>query len=136
MRFEDEAGNWINFDQEFTTNHTGKYKKHGKWAKPVFPSNRSLQGSPQTPYIFDDRVRFEDVGNAIKEWWETSDIKRQEAGAAGREFCLTHGLTAKAMGESMIKHIDFLFTKPKEARPKYTFNKVESNEYKNIGITE
>ena len=136
MRFEDEYGNWIIFDQTFTTNHTGKYKKHGKWAKPVFPSNRSLQGSPQTPYIFDDRVRFEDVGNAIKEWWKTSDTKRQEAGLEGREFCLTHGLSAKQMGESMIEHIDLLFTEPKESRPKYTFNKVESNEYKNIGITE
>jgi len=136
MRFEDENGNWIIFDQEFTTNHTGKYKKHGKWARPVFPSNRSLQGSPQTPYIFDDRVRFEDVGNAIREWWETSIEDRNLAGQAGREFCLTHGLTSKQMGESMIKCIDFLFTKPKDSRPRYTFNKVESNEYKNIGITE
>jgi len=136
MRFEDENGNWIIFDQEFTTNHTGKYKKHGKWARPVFPSNRSLQGSPQTPYIFDDRVRFEDVGNAIREWWETSIEDRNLAGQAGREFCLTHGLTAKQMGDSMIKCIDFLFTKPKDSRPRYTFNKVESNEYKNIGITE
>lgn len=136
MRFEDENGNWIIFDQEFTTNHTGKYKKHGKWARPVFPSNRSLQGSPQTPYIFDDRVRFEDVGNAIREWWETSIEDRNLAGQAGREFCLTHGLTSKQMGESMIKCIDFLFTKPKDSRPRYTFNKVEFNEYKNIGITE
>jgi len=136
MRFEDENGDWITFDQSFTTNHTGKYKKHGEWAKPVFPSNRSLQGSPATPYIFDDRVCFEDVGNAIREWWETSDTKRQEAGIAGREFCLTHGLTAKQMGESMIQHIDFLFNQPKDSRPRYTFNKVESTQYENIGITE
>lgn len=136
MRFESETGDWITFNQSFTTNHTGKYKKHGKWAKPVFPSNRSLQGSPQTPYIFDDRVSFEDVGNAIREWWEMSSEDRTDAGLAGREFCLTHGLTAKQMGETMIEHIDFLFSNPKESRPKYTFNKVEAKQYENIGITE
>ena len=136
MKFEDENGEWINFDKEFTTNHTAKYKSHGKWAKPVFPSNRSLQGSPQTPYIFDDRVNFEDVGKAIYEWWATDESKRIEAGLDGRDFCLTHGLTAKQMGESMINHIDFMFTNPKHTRPKYTLNKVESNEYENIGITK
>ena len=136
MRFEDENGDWITFNQSFTTNHTGKYKKHGVWAKPVFPSNRSLQGSPQTPYIFDDRVRFEDVGDAIHQWWQHSDEYRKEAGLKGRDFCLSHGLTAKQMGESMIEHIDFLFTHPKESRPRYTFNKVESTQYENIGITE
>jgi hypothetical protein len=47
--FEDEEGNWIRFDGEFATNHVGRFIKQGWWAKPVFPSNRSLQGSPQTP---------------------------------------------------------------------------------------
>ena len=27
----------------------------GEWVKPVWPKSRSLQGSPPTPYIFDDR---------------------------------------------------------------------------------
>jgi glycosyltransferase involved in cell wall biosynthesis len=39
MRFEDEDGNWIKFTEEFGSNHRGKYKKHGIWAYPVFPSN-------------------------------------------------------------------------------------------------
>ena len=42
MRFEDENGDWINFDADIPSNHTGAYKKHGKWAFPVFPNNRSL----------------------------------------------------------------------------------------------
>jgi len=44
--FVDENDEWIRFDGTFATNHTGKYKLHGVWVKPVFPSNRSLQGSP------------------------------------------------------------------------------------------
>lgn len=56
MRFEDENMNWISFNEEFGSNHRGKYKNHGSWAFPVFPSNISLIGSVPTPYIFDDRV--------------------------------------------------------------------------------
>ena len=56
MRFEDENGDWIKFDSNFCSNHFGTYKKHGKWAIPVFPSNTSVVGSPKTPYIFDDPI--------------------------------------------------------------------------------
>jgi glycosyltransferase involved in cell wall biosynthesis len=52
MRFEFEDGTWIDFDSEFPSNHTGKYKKHGEWAFPVYPTSRSIQGSPPTPYIW------------------------------------------------------------------------------------
>ena len=65
MRFEDEEGNWINFTEEFGSNHRGKYQKCGDWALPVFPSNLSLIGSVPTPYIYDDRVSAEDVANQI-----------------------------------------------------------------------
>ena len=133
-RFEDKDGNWIQFDGTFSTNHKGKFKKHGKWVEPVFPSNRSLQGSPVTPYIFDDRVQFEDVADAIYKWWETPKNVRDECGQAGREFCLFHGLTAKQMGTKMIELIDFLFTQPRQKRPRYTLNKVEQKQYKEMGI--
>ena len=42
MRFEVENGNWFTPTPEVPSNHTGKYKKHGKWAFPVFPTNRSI----------------------------------------------------------------------------------------------
>ena len=51
MRFEDEDGNWIDFDENFCSNHFGTYKKHGEWAVPVFPTNSSIVGSIPTPYI-------------------------------------------------------------------------------------
>jgi glycosyltransferase involved in cell wall biosynthesis len=67
MRFEDENGEWIKFTEEFGSNHFGKYKKHGKWAYPVFPSNHSIVGSIPTPYIFDDRAEPKDIANQISE---------------------------------------------------------------------
>ncbi len=132
--FVDENEEWIRFDGEFATNHTGKYKLHGVWAKPVFPTNRSLQGSPATPYIFDDRVRFEDVADAIMYWYTTPETLRDEMGYAGREWALKNGLTAEQMGQSMITMIDYLFETPKESRPMYTLTKVEKLNYKRTGI--
>ena len=133
-RFEDADGNWLRFNGEFSTNHKGNFKKHGKWVQPVFPSNRSMQGSPKTPYIFDDRCQYEEVSDAIAAWYFTPSEEREECGEAGREFCLSHGLTSKQMGNKMIEMIDFLFDYPKDKRPTYTLNKVESTTYKEMGI--
>ena len=133
-RFENEKGEWITFNDVFSTNHKRKYIKHGKWVVPVFPSNRSLQGSPLTPYIFDDRTNFEDVGDAIFKWWSMPTEEQKNCGLAGREFCLNNGLTAKAMGEKMIEMIEFMFDTPKEVRPKYTLTKVTKKSYKEMGI--
>ena len=132
--FVDENNEWVGFDEKFSTNHTGKFRKHGKWAIPVFPSNRSLQGSPLTPYIFDDRAQFEDVADAIYKWWTTSVEEREDCGWAGRDFCLTHGLTAEQMGNKMINIMDFFFKYGKQKRPNYLLNKVENITYKEMGI--
>jgi len=134
--FEDEDGNWLRFNGEFATNHTGKFTKHGRWVKPVFPSNRSLQGSPQTPYIFDDRVRYEDVADAIRYWYDLPFATRFQYGLMGREWALQNGLTAEQMGNKMIHMIDYLFSVNKESRPTYTLNKVTKKEYENIGIVQ
>ena len=131
--FTDENGDWIRFNQDFPTNHKGKYKNHGSWAKPVFPSNRSVQGSPSTPYIFDDRCQYEDVADAMMQWYNMKPEQRKECGQAGRQFCLDNGLTAEQMGNKMIEMMDFLLESPIQ-KPRYTFNKVQETQYKNIGI--
>jgi glycosyltransferase involved in cell wall biosynthesis len=132
--FVDENGEWIRFDGEFATNHTGKHKFHGIWAKPVFPSNRSLQGSPQTPYIFDDRVNFEDVADAIAYWYNTPETLREEMGLAGREWALKNGLTAQQMGKKMIHMIDYLFQSKQIIRKRYTLTQVTETKYEKPGI--
>ena len=132
--FTDENGEWIRFDGEFATNHTGKFKKHGSWAKPVFPSNRSLQGSPATPYIFDDRVNFEDVSDAICYWYQMSKLERDTRGLAARQWAMENGLTAEQMGNKMIEMFNYLFITNKQPRPMYTVNKVETPKYERTGI--
>ena len=107
-RFEDEDGNWIDFDADFPSNHRGTYKKCGEWALPVFPTNRALMGSPLTPYIFDDRANAEDVANRILECYELGPEERTKRGLKGREWVMSDEamMTANKMGERIIEVMD------------------------------
>ena len=111
MRFEDENGEWFTPTPDLPSNHTGKYKKHGEWAFPVYPTSRSLQGSPQTPYIWDDRCTAEDACDRIKEVYNLDHEKRTEIGMKGREWALSDeaGFTSVKMSNKIIDAVDELF---------------------------
>ena len=85
----------------------------GEWCKPVWPSNRSLQGSIPTPYIFDDRPRFEDFADRLKEWYDMGDEERQRCGKLGHEFVMSDesSMSATAMSNLFIEHMDTAFEK-------------------------
>ena len=128
MRFEydmDEGpgvkeGEWIDFDEDFPSNHLGTYTKHGEWTFPVFPTGRSLQGSPVTPYIWDDRCTAEDAAFRIREVYDLSPEERDRRGKKGREWALSDeaGFTAIKMSNRVIEAIDELFD-TWEPREKY-----------------
>ena len=84
---------------------------HGSWAKPVWPSNRSLQGSVPTPYIFDDRPSFEDAAEKLYEWYQTPKEEREKAALEGREWMLRDDicLSAKRMCERFIEDMETAF---------------------------
>jgi glycosyltransferase involved in cell wall biosynthesis len=110
MRFEDESGKWIEFSDKFATNHAGRYKTHGIWAKAVYPSSINLQGSIPTPYIFDDRVDIRDVAKAMLYWYETDPQERRDCGMAGREWVTSSeaNMTALGMANNFIKYCDLI----------------------------
>ena len=107
MRFEDENGNWIEFNENFCSNHFGTYKKHGKWAIPVFPSNSSIVGSPKTPYIFDDRLDFRDLVKALMQSYKMTKKEKIERGLAGREWVTSDESMASSrkMNENITKYL-------------------------------
>lgn len=109
-RFEDEEGKWIDFNNKFTTNHTGRFKSHGSWAVPVFPASRSLQGSIPTPYIFDDRCRYEDVADALYRVFTLTSEERFKRGLAARQWMIgsESRMSAESMSKSFIKHLNFM----------------------------
>jgi len=107
-RFEDDNGNWIEFDEEFASNHGGKYTKCGAWVKPVFPAAINLQGSIQTPYIFDDRCAVRDVTEAMKYWHGMSAVERDDCGMAGYVWATgpEASLTAEGMCDRFSQSIN------------------------------
>ena len=120
--FKNNKGEYLTAEDyvELQSNHRGTYTKHGEWVKPVFPSNISCQGSPLTPYIFDDRCFYEDAGDALLEWYRVGPEERERCGELGRQFVNGDGrMTAKHMSESFIKNIDTCLEKWKP-QPKYT----------------
>tara|TARA_Y100001938_G_scaffold147320_1_gene228237 strand:+ start:130 stop:1509 length:1380 start_codon:yes stop_codon:yes gene_type:complete len=120
--FKNEKGEYLTEEDyvELGSNHRGTYKEHGEWVKPIFPSNISLCGSPQTPYIFDDRCQYDDAGDALLEWYNEGPEERERRGELGRQFVLSDGkMTAEHLSDSMKEAMDTAFSnwKPRE---KYT----------------
>ena len=111
MRFEDEKGLWIDFDDQFISNHRGTYKKCGPWAFPVFPSSISIQGSVPTPYIFDDRCEASDAAEQLLNAYNLGKEERQKRGKIGRQWATSDeaGLTSEKMAYRMIENIDKTF---------------------------
>ena len=108
----------------------------GEWVKPVWPSNRSLQGSPPTPYIFDDRCRWDEAGDRLREWYDMSSEERERCGELGREFTLKEeiGMSAKNMCGRFIKDMDTAFDNF-EPRARYTLYDTSINVHEESNFT-
>jgi len=123
MRFEKDS-KWVDFTPDFPSNHRGTIKECGKWAIPVFPSNRSVAGSIPTPYIFDDRCNPEDAATAIEKMYNYSKEEREEIGRAGYEWALGEeaNMTAEKMSNRVIEVLDKGFEnfKPRQSFDFYT----------------
>lgn len=125
LRFEDENGDWFSPTVDMPSNHIGKYRDCGQWAYPVFPASRSVQGSPQTPYIMDDRCRIEDVADGMKYWFDMSRTKRKMCGQEGRAWMLSEAnMSNVAMAKSMTKHIETLLD-VWDSKPRFEMFQVE-----------
>ena len=132
MRFEKD-GKWIDFSPEFPSNHRGTIKECGRWATPVFPSNRSVAGSIPTPYIFDDRCTPEDAADAIFSVYSKDLKERVEDGKAGYDWVNGDeaNMTAAKMSSRVIEVLDEGFDKF-TPRASFDFHKIEDRPAKYI----
>jgi hypothetical protein len=134
MRFEDENGKWIDFDENFCSNHFGTYKKHGDWVVPVYPSNLSIVGSIPTPYIFDDRCDIRDIAKAIEEVYNLGPEEREQRGLNGRKWVQSEEsmMSASKMSENVIDCIEETFNKFK---PRKSFELIKIDKLPRKKIT-
>lgn len=109
MNFVDENGKQVEFTKDWTSNHDGKYKTCGSWVYPIYPAARSLVGSPPTPYIFDDRAKWEDAAQGLFYLYNLGKEKRKQLGLLGREFMMKKeiGMDASEMGRRFINDIEY-----------------------------
>ena len=93
---------------------------------PVYPACRSIQGSPITPYIWDDRCKPEDAADRIREIYDLSPKKRKELGLKGRKWALSEeaGFTTEMQAKRVIEAIDELF---KTWKPRKRYELINSN---------
>jgi glycosyltransferase involved in cell wall biosynthesis len=133
VRFVDDKGKWFTPSKEVPSNHFGRYKEHGEWAKAVFPTNMSIVGSLPTPYIFDDRCDFRDVAKAIEEIYNMDPEVRKQKGLKAREWVASDEsmMSARKMCENVIDSIDTTFETFKP-RKSFELIKTEKLEKKKI----
>ena len=94
----------------------------GDWVKPIWPV-RSTTGSVPTPYIFDDRVDFEDVSPLIMDWYKTPKEDRKSAGLKGRKHFMGEGkLSREAMCDALVEGMEGAF---ENWKPKQKFKLIE-----------
>lgn len=126
MRFEDETGKWLELTPEIPSNHFGTYKKHGKWAFPVFPSNMSIVGSIPTPYIFDDRADFRDIASRMEEVYNLTADQKVDIAKAAREWVTSDEskMSARWMCKNVITTVEDTLVNW-TPRPKHEFIKIE-----------
>ena len=104
----DDGGNPVKFSVDFGSNNVGRYTRYGIWAKPIWPVTRVVQGSPMTPYIFDDLCKWEDAADAMMYWYLMPKSRREECGLEGRRWAQNEGgLNNKNLAERFISGMDF-----------------------------
>lgn len=134
MGFVDDQGNAPVFDLDWGSNFNGRYKNHGVWAYPLWPTARYIQGSIPTPYILDDLCKWEDLAEGMMYWYLMDKDKRKACGLKGREWaCGSGGLNAENMCNQFSKSMDFIFThwKPVESIELVTANDYVGNQMPN-----
>ncbi len=137
MGFVTDSGEEYFPTDEVPSNHTGRYKKCGAWGYAIYPSNRSLQGSVETPYIFDDRAQPEDIANGMKYWYDTDKDDRESVAAHGRIWMMHNAnMEVKHMTDSMADAMELCIKKFKP-KPKIQLYKIQpKRKVTNIGISE
>jgi len=132
---QDQCGFKFN-NEEFTAEQYIKIKSlhdknywdflaHGEWVVPVWSKTHHLNGSPATPYIYDDDVDTNDVKDAIMKVYKWGKIIRKERGMKGREWMLKN-FSSEIMCEKLIEGVEITTNKfvPIQGTDKFNFYKI------------
>lgn len=127
MGFLDKDNKWFTPTKDLPSNHYGTLKSHGGWSYPVYPSSISMQGSPKTPYIFDDRIDVREASEAIMSAYNNRN-QLKNMGMKAREWAMSEevGFTSEIMCKRIIDGIDNTFD---NFTPRNNYEVVNSLDY-------
>jgi glycosyltransferase involved in cell wall biosynthesis len=110
---QDQCG--FNYDEDeyivLGSLHKTKQNKYGSWVTPICSSSINLNGSPATPYLFEDKVSHEEVFKAILSSY--FNFTKDDC-LKGREYALNN-FSSDIMGEKISDGINYILNnfKPK-----------------------
>jgi len=109
-----------------TVSHLANELTHNKWSFPVYPKISSLQGSPPTPYIFDDRCDFSDAAYSINQvFYGLKELKQLKPQI--RAWAQSMGFNGEVMGSRLINNIDKTID---NFAPRKPFEIIDTDSYK------
>lgn len=126
MRFVDENNKWIDYTEDFGSNHNSKYTKCGEWAIPLYIKSRPLQGSVPTPYISCDKIDFEDIAIGIAQIHSLGKEETSRRGLLAREWATSDEskMSVNNMCKTFVSSVDTLLN-VWTPTPKYIVYKVK-----------
>ena len=129
MGFKKEDGSYIkveDYTKDWPTNSDGRYKEHGEWAFPIWPT-LTLQGSPQTPYIYDSIVPITEICKRLNDAYKLGEKELKRRGLLGREYVTSKDImmTSKMMANNTIESIERLF---EVWKPRKRYSLIETNQ--------
>ena len=120
---QDQCGFNVSAEEYIEVKSLHKTKmEHGEWVIPVWSKTITLNGSPSTPFLYEDRCNIDDVSNTIKQMYDLGREERKRRGQKGREFMLNH-MTNKIMCNGIKEGIEKGITNFKK-REKYSIFKI------------
>ena len=132
---DDTTGKPFTPTLDIPTNHAAYHTTCGVWGVPVFPENRTLNGSVATPYILDDRCGTLDIADAIEEVYNLDKTTRYAYGLVGREWMLSNDskMSITAMADGIANGITTCL-KTFKPKPKFILEEVITRKKLNTGI--
>lgn len=70
------------------TNSMGDYQEHGEWCVPIFPRTRSIIGTQNQPYLYQDWVDVNDVAKGLLHFYNMTSENRTKVGIKGRSYLM------------------------------------------------
>jgi glycosyltransferase involved in cell wall biosynthesis len=95
---------------------------HGNWCIPIWSVSQTINGSPMTPYIFEDRINHDDVSDTFMQMYLLGRDRRKKMGLEGRDWVMKN-FSSSVMCEKMINGIETAFNKFKK-KEKYRLYKI------------